>query len=844
MKIMFSHIILYMKFTQFIKEFRSAHPDLNMSFKECMQSDDIKGAYKDIIGAGLAKKPAKIAEPKKVQEVLGKEAAVGEWKKPPEERGIKGGTKAKRSKDCPPCPPCDRRRCVGDKGKRGGGQQREKEYKLKGKENIQIIINNAAPSEGESKPPVTPGVLPMKQEAPFKPFSSNPEEQNRIQRHLGNNRPGGGGGGEDDDDDGDDSGNNVGDDSGNNVGDEYGQTESKEDESGSTIPPTPNPIFKNDEYKFRLPAQTTGGVNWEDTISADEFPPAPDLYSGAEPQPQQFYPAHKYRPPLSSADEQRFEQQYWAHKLPLLTHDINGIPYVPRVAQLPNIPNINTTYPIPDQTVTNQTDIPVRKPKTTPNRGNYTDKRGVSQGVLDKSREKPVVKQTDPSRTDLPVDQPYEQDDEEDHATAYTYQPYSPYQYPFTPVQPVQHVVPHSVHFNPNPRWLGPHEYWAPVRDNFHIAQTWLPLNSIQQPPTVAPQIAPQTVAPPTVPMDVVGPNDPAKEEKKKVSRANRQSVKPSRKQVLPIKPKTVPMVVEEPVNTQESTPADKPDEPFRSPDGRVSRSRKVVAEDVPAIAKPDRNKRSEDKMVAPDPINDKKRKGPSAPRNKLPTMEVQNLLMPMRRRTDPSSSTDDPSSSINMLHEPSPKLPVRAPSPEVKVRALKEKLPFTSQAHVEGPPKRRATAMPFGEDKPRSVPASVPVPAPRSRTPAKRVRAVDEEQPAPVPAPRSRTVADVPVQRQEATPEQYRDAAEGIVKINYMMKPADAEDEGTWLAESNRSANETAMRLLTQQAGPIYNLKALGNAVRRALIASGRESVRVDSSISKGFYVGRGLRS
>ncbi len=161
MKIMFSHIILYMKFTQFIKEFRSAHPDLNMSFKECMQSDDIRGAYKDIVGAGLAKKPAKIAEPKKVQEILGKEAAVGEWKKTPEERGIKGGTKAKRSKDCPPCPPCDRRRCVGDKGKRGGGQQ--KEYKLKGKENIQIIINNAAPTEGESKPPATPGVLPMKQ---------------------------------------------------------------------------------------------------------------------------------------------------------------------------------------------------------------------------------------------------------------------------------------------------------------------------------------------------------------------------------------------------------------------------------------------------------------------------------------------------------------------------------------------------------------------------------------------------------------------------------------------------------------------------------------------------------
>ena len=136
---MFSHIILYMKFTQFIKEFRSAHPDLNMSFKECMQSDDIKGAYKNIIGAGLSQKPAKIAEPKPVQEILGKEAAVGEWKKPPQERGIKGGTKAKRGKDCPPCPPCDRRRCVGDKGKRGGGQQQQKEYKLKGKENKKTL---------------------------------------------------------------------------------------------------------------------------------------------------------------------------------------------------------------------------------------------------------------------------------------------------------------------------------------------------------------------------------------------------------------------------------------------------------------------------------------------------------------------------------------------------------------------------------------------------------------------------------------------------------------------------------------------------------------------------------
>ena len=65
-----------------------------------------------------------------------------------------------------------------------------------------------------------------------------------------------------------------------------------------------------------------------------------------------------------------------------------------------------------------------------------------------------------------------------------------------------------------------------------------------------------------------------------------------------------------------------------------------------------------------------------------------------------------------------------------------------------------------------------------------------------------------------------------------------------TWDAASNTEANEEAMRLLTQQTGPIYNLRALGNAVRAALKDSGRESVRVDSSISKGFYVGRGLRS
>ena len=51
----------------------------------------------------------------------------------------------------------------------------------------------------------------------------------------------------------------------------------------STIPPIPNPIIKN-EYKFRLPAQTIGGVNWDDTISAQKpfrqsgYIPGAELY--------------------------------------------------------------------------------------------------------------------------------------------------------------------------------------------------------------------------------------------------------------------------------------------------------------------------------------------------------------------------------------------------------------------------------------------------------------------------------------------------------------------------------------------------------------------------------------
>lgn len=831
-----------MKFTQFIKEFRSAHPDLNMSFKECMQSDDIKGAYKNIIGAGLSQKPAKIAEPKPVQEILGKEAAVGEWKKPPQERGIKGGTKAKRGKDCPPCPPCDRRRCVGDKGKRGGGQQQQKEYKLKGKENIQIIINNAAPTEGESKPPATPGVLPMKQEAPFEPFSSDPEKQDRIKRRLGNNLPGGGGDEDDNDDDGD---------SGNIDGPaENGQIESKED----AIPPIPNPIFGN-ENKFSLPAQTIGGVNWEDTISADELPPPPDINP-----PQQFYPAHKFNPPLSLADQQRLERQYWAHQLglpPFPTTDINGNPYEPKVAPLPYIPNIPTTYP--DEV--DHTDIPVRPANTTPRRGNYTDTRGARHGVLEKRREKPVVKQTDPTRTDLPVDQPYEQDDEEDPSSVYTHPgvhtiiyppapqpPYGPYQYPFSPVQHVQHVVPYSVHFNPNPN------------DMYQMYQQPVHYQPVVQPP-VQPRIDT------TEPMIVVGPN--AQVVAKPVKRTTKQKTDRQDRRYSPYDPQKKPtgarrtpatgnMIDQmEPVNvnpvdqviTQESKPVEKHNEP--APDvSKKLRKGKVVTEvpDVPAIAKPQRKDRSEDKMKAPDPINDKKRKGPSAAsRNKLPTMKVQNLLMPMRLQTDDSPATE-------FVNEPSPELPVEepveVPPRQIPQRKSKEKLPFSPLPFVEPTPKRKAITKrtpTVAEEQPYAAPAPVPVHAPRSRTPAKRGRAVDEEQPAPVPAPRSRTVADVPVQRQEATPELYRDAAERIVRINYMMRPADAEEDsrgGTWEAASNRSANDTAMRLLTQQAGPIYNLRALGDAVRAALRASGRQNVQVKSGFSTGFYVGRGLRS
>lgn len=52
----------------------------------------------------------------------------------------------------------------------------------------------------------------------------------------------------------------------------------------STIPPIPNPIFRN-EYKFRLPAQTTGGVNWEDTISAEKPMRQSGYVPGAEMYP-------------------------------------------------------------------------------------------------------------------------------------------------------------------------------------------------------------------------------------------------------------------------------------------------------------------------------------------------------------------------------------------------------------------------------------------------------------------------------------------------------------------------------------------------------------------------------
>jgi len=502
----------------------------------------------------------------------------------------------------------------------------------------------------------------------------------------------------------------------------------------------------------------------------------------------------------------------------------------PSLPPLPFTPVANLNFPQLPELPTGQTqtgDVPIRRPKQTPRRPNYSNKGGVGQQVLVKRKEEPVVKQTDHTTTDLPVDQPYVQDDDDipdipgEPTTFHTHPgvetiipPPAPYPpsgpYPvlhMQPPQPFSHAIP----------------YVAPTPYVPYVA----PTPYIHQMPLVSP----------SVPMEVEEQVDATKPIKpKKVSRVSRPSVKPSRKQELPIKPKPVQMEVDErkPVITQESTPADKPDEPFRSPDVKP---RKVVTEvpDAPAIAKSERKKRSEEKRDRP--VSEPGEMPPRTARRELPTMKVQNLLMPMSRQTVPSSSPE-------LLNEPSPELPV-------KVRKSKEKLPFRELPFVEPTPKRKAITKrtpTVAEEQPYAAPAPrsrTAAPIAESKTIGKRGRAIDEEQPAPVPAPRSRTVADVPVQRQGATPEQYRQAAQNIVDINYMLAPPDTNVNGpTWVAAANREANEEAMRLLTQQEGPIYNLRALGDAVRRALRASGRENVEVKSGSSTGFYVGRGLRS
>ena len=764
MKIMFSHIILYMKFTQFIKEFRSAHPDLNMSFKECMQSDDIKGAYKDIIGSGLAKKPAKIAEPKKVQEVLGKEAAVGEWKKPPEERGIKGGTKAKRGKDCPPCPPCDRRRCVGDKGKRGGGQQ-QKEYKLKGKENIQIIINNAAPSEGESKPPVTPGVLPMKQPKQEPGPGPGPGPQTPPAGPPAPPR-------------------------------DFGQAESKEDDDDD-FPPAP------DEYPGVDPSHST-------YVSPDSpfptfpgnFPISPHSYNVPSglllPDQYGLYADHRgfYPHTIVGLDPNTYtdDSTFARYKFPSLPH----LPFTP-VANLnfPQLPVLPT-----DQTQTG--DVPIRRPKQTPRRPNYTNKGGVGQQVLVKRKEKPVVKQTDHTTTDLPVDQPYVQDDDDipgEPTTVHTHPgvettipppaPYPPYgQYPvyhMPPPQPFSHAAP----------------YVAPTPYVPYVA----PTPYIHQMPLVSP----------SEPMDVEEQVDATKTIKpKNVSRVDKPSVKPPRKQVSTRAKKL----------DARTDATDMPSKATKVPDVPA-----IAKPELAAISKPEGKKRSEDKRERQ--VFEPKEMPARTARKELPAMEVQNLLMPMRRRTDPSSS-------MNRLHEPSPDLAA------VKVvRAPKEKLPFTPKPHVEGPPKRRATAMPFGEDKPRSVPASVPVPAPRSRTPAKRGRAVDEEQPAP--APSSRTVAEPrtaeSIKRSSPDPAPavdegtYRDVAANILRIAYV--PGERPDQ-LYHPEAETHANVFANEMIRDG----LDARRLAEYVRDAASGNGRPRPSVQVRKGGKFVFGRGLKA
>jgi len=763
---MFSHIILYMKFTQFIKEFRSAHPDLNMSFKECMQSDDIKGAYKDIIGAGLAKKPAKIAESKKVQEILGKEDAVGEWKKPPEERGIKGGTKAKRGKDCPPCPPCDRRRCVGDKGKRGGGQQ--KEYKLKGKENIQIIINNAAPSEGESKPPVTPGVLPMKQ---IKPEPGPPPPPPQAPPAGPPATP-----------------------------TDFGQAEAKEDDDDDDDFPPPPSEYPDVDPKYNTyvsPDSTFPTFYRNAPISPHSYnvPSGlllPDQY-GFYADHRGFYPHTRVGAMDPFADPTSLNQLFRAP----VTMD-------PRLAPLGHFYPGDIPIGTLEQLVEPLTDtdtVSIRRPQQTPRRQNYTNKGGVGQQVLVKRKEKPVVKQSEQTTTDPPVDQPYVQDDDDipgEPTTVHThpgveavipppapYPPYGPYPvYHTPPKQPFPHATP----------------YVAPTPYVTYVA----PTPYIHQMPLVPPYEVPHVK--PSEPMDVEEQVDATKTIKpEKVYKVSRPSVKPSRKQV--------------------STRAAKLD--TRTDVSDMPRKKVTEIPDVPDAKPIERKKRSEDKRERQ--VFEPEKLPPRTSRKELPTMEVQNLLMPMRLRTDPSkrlrtdpsSSTDDPSSSINRLHEPSPELPV----PESK-RVQKEKFPFSEVPHVETAPKRRATTkstrMPFGEPKERPAPA--PAPAPRSRTVAEPRTEESRKRNSPEPA----QAVD------EAT---YRDVAANILRIAYL---SGERSDQLYHPEAETNANIFANEMIRDG----LDARRLAEYVRDAASGIGRPRPSVQVKKGGKFVFGRGLKA
>lgn len=119
-----------MKFTQFVKSFRDDNPDLNMSFKDCMQSDVIRDAYKEIVGGNLAPKPAQWAQSKPVQQtqpVQHEHLTRGEWKAPIQ----RNSTNPKKKQPSSRCPPCSSTK---DK-----------------KEGVQIIINNNGGGGGGSE---------------------------------------------------------------------------------------------------------------------------------------------------------------------------------------------------------------------------------------------------------------------------------------------------------------------------------------------------------------------------------------------------------------------------------------------------------------------------------------------------------------------------------------------------------------------------------------------------------------------------------------------------------------------------------------------------------------------